>query len=1147
MSTNYGTIERIAREIGRALQPLQDRLQSGDVIAFFTELGVEFPPALTTFTAFTNSLSAAVGTATTIPNQLLDLETAIQTDNYPQIYTKLNTLISTVTTLKGQISQISTQLNALQSSLTGLTAQQVSAFATALLKKMLDYTLVVYMEGYNPVVVNLLSWVGLVKYTPHAGTPGNPNDPPYKQREILWSNIGPLLTNTGPYLAGLYDWGSPTYDGDKLLKAIHDIMSALSLPHQYKPKQISPAQNASVDFLFFTLEPKLPASGPKGLALKLKKDYTGGGPFEIPFIFDNWKLSFAPKSNLLDSSEITFMPGGILKATAPTGQITGDISIDLIGHDPTKKMLIFGKSSGSRLEADTITFGFDGYFLWNGSQADGEFGFHLEFKDATLLIQTGDADSFLQKVLPSNGWQADFNLIFGWRSDKGFYIEGSGALELELPIHKTLLNAITVDSATIGIEADNADLAASIGFSGSLKLGPFTAVVQNVGIKANIDFPPGGGNIGPANATMEFKPPTGLGLSVKSDTFTGGGFLSFDQAQGRYVGALELSVKKKIAIKAIGILTTKLPGGQSGYSLLLLISAEFQPIQLGFGFTLNGVGGLIALHRRMNKQALVDGVRNNSLDDILFPKDPVANINSIISSLEKAFPIDEDRFTFGPMAIIGWGTPTLITAELGLFIEVPDPVQIALIGVIRALLPSETNALVRLQINFAGTIDFEAKFITFDARLFDSALLGRRLDGDMAFRLRWGANPGFALSIGGFYPGFQMPGFDLPSMNRLSLTLYDGNPRLIISMYFAVTSNTVQFGASADFYFKVSGKLNIDGNVGFDVLIRFAPFHFTGMIKGGLSVNWKGNSLMGLWFEGTLDGPTPWQLNGSVSFKILRIEYDVDFSKRWGDEQVTSRPDLDVINLLNPALIDPKNWQTTLPENFPQLVTIRDLSAATGIVVHPHGKMAVNQKVTPLDFTLQHYGNKNLLKHHRFSIDIMDPGNPSNALSKTPLQEYFSPGEILELSESQKLSYPSFELYNSGVQVQNTNDAFTAGSAYYEMLQEYEQAFMDQPHVIAHYNGNIQFTASQQSRLVNNNSTGNSPIGVQQKNASLFAPPAASVQQNTYAIAQTYDRSTYNGYTANSKAEAQVMLNELLAQNPALEGKLDVVHSFETF
>ena len=37
------------------------------------------------------------------------------------------------------------------------------------------------------------------------------------------------------------------------------------------------------------------------------------------------------------------------------------------------------------------------------------------------------------------------------------------------------------------------------------------------------------------------------------------------------------------------------------------------------------------------------------------------------------------------MAKIGWGTPTLLTADLGLLIEVPQPMRLLILGVAKAL------------------------------------------------------------------------------------------------------------------------------------------------------------------------------------------------------------------------------------------------------------------------------------------------------------------------------------------------------------------------------------------------------------------------------------------------------------------------------
>ena len=78
-------------------------------------------------------------------------------------------------------------------------------------------------------------------------------------------------------------------------------------------------------------------------------------------------------------------------------------------------------------------------------------------------------------------------------------------------------------------------------------------------------------------------------------------------------------------MKAIGIITTKMPDGSTGFSLLIIITAEFGTgIQLGFGFTLIGLGGLLGLNRTMSLQPLMEGVRTGAINSIMFPQNPVA-------------------------------------------------------------------------------------------------------------------------------------------------------------------------------------------------------------------------------------------------------------------------------------------------------------------------------------------------------------------------------------------------------------------------------------------------------------------------------------------------------------------------------------------
>ena len=157
-----------------------------------------------------------------------------------------------------------------------------------------------------------------------------------------------------------------------------------------------------------------------------------------------------------------------------------------------------------------------------------------------------------------------------------------------------------------------------------------------------------------------------------------------------------------IELNAIGLLTTQMPDGSAGYSLLILISTEFEPMQLGFGFTLNGVGGLMGLHRSANIEALRAGIRQNTLDAILFPDDPMRDAPRIISDLRRVFPPTQGRHIFGPMALIGWGNPKCFTAKVGILVELPDPARLVILGQAKAVLPSEDKQLIRIRVAILG-------------------------------------------------------------------------------------------------------------------------------------------------------------------------------------------------------------------------------------------------------------------------------------------------------------------------------------------------------------------------------------------------------------------------------------------------------------
>src|SRR4029434_4675790 len=113
-----------------------------------------------------------------------------------------------------------------------------------------------------------------------------------------------------------------------------------------------------------------------------------------------------------------------------------------------------------------------------------------------------------------------------------------------------------------------------------------------------------------------------------------------------------------------------------------------------------------------------------------FPADPIRNAPQIISDLRSLFPPTNGRHVFGPMAIISWGTPTILSLEIGLLLELPDPIRLIILGRLKAILPDERAALVQVRMDAIGIIDFDKGDVSLDATLYDSRILACALHGE---------------------------------------------------------------------------------------------------------------------------------------------------------------------------------------------------------------------------------------------------------------------------------------------------------------------------------------------------------------------------------------------------------------------------------
>ena len=649
----------------------------------------------------------------------------------------------------------------------------------------------------------------------------------------------------------------------------------------------------------------------------------------------------------------------------------------------------------------------------------GDLGAGIELGDCQVVLGADEADSFLQKVLPLE-MRSPFDLSVAYSRDGGLVFRGPGSgdgngFELTFPLDLDFeVIRISELILRLGIENGTAEVEAAL--SGGAFVGPVAAVVERIGVIVVIRE---------GGAELRFRPPDGVGLSLDASTIALGGFLLIDSEHGRYVGALEITVLDSFHLAAIAIITTKMPDGSDGFTLLFLISITFPvPITLGYGFFFAGAGGLLGLNRSVDLDRLRIGLRAGTADNILFPTDIVRRIDTIIRDLEETFPIDQGQFLVGPMALITWSSPPLISLKLGVILEIGSPVKVAILGVLRAALPTPDAAVVDLKVAFLGTVDIEAGLLTFDAAIYDSYIgygdYSLSIEGDIAVRVSWGQQPDLLASVGGFHPEYSPPAFlKVPPMRRIAVSLMKDNPRISLQTYFAITSNTLQIGARLDLFFEVSG-FSIAGDMGFDVLIQLSPPKFSAVVSARLAVKAGGQEILTVNLRFSLDGPAPWIAAGKASFKVLFLSVSADFRKEFGEENLTTIPGVEVLAKLLEELGKDTSWGA-IEGAGNGLVTLIPPSPGAGIVVvDPGGEVRVDQRLIPLSTDFTRFGNSIALDANRVEVTELRVAGASEALDLEDLTDAFAPGAFRAMDDRDKLRAAAYEQRPSGVRATDT-------------------------------------------------------------------------------------------------------------------------------
>ncbi|UOZ03055.1 DUF6603 domain-containing protein [Amycolatopsis sp. WQ 127309] len=999
------TLESLLLEIGRAFAPLEQRLRGGEIPLLFAEIGLPSSEVVLGTQAVGTAIGGAATSLSALSGVVPELAAAIDARDAGRVTAAVAAVARIVESVAAAVDVVSGAIRTAART-AGTHQAEVEAFAAELAQRLFGFALATYLEAQKPMAGYTLELLGIIESAPQAATAATPT---HVRRLLHIDRVNALLHDPVGVLAQLYGWGTPAFDWDLLLRRLSIFLVAVT---DFAFVQSGPPpflRVAGVD-IGVTDDPV------PGVRALLRLAATENLNLVLP-INDTVALVVTSDAALAEDTAVALLPPADLRVVPPSGEVRGGVRFGFQAPhaDGAPPIVVLGTAGGSRIEARKLRATAGADLEWNpaAGHAEGEFVLEAAIEGGKVVLNLADADGFLGTILPSRSLELDVDLALTWSSAGGLRFTGAAGAEVDVPVDLTA-GPVTISSLHLALLLAAGGVTLEASSSVSARLGPVFAAVERTGVVLRLSQPDDGGSLGLADFSVEFKPPGGVGLTIDAGGISGGGFLAFDPGRGEYSGALELEFADFLALKAIGLITTRQPDGAPGFSLLLVLTAEFgSGIQLGYGFRLLAVGGLVGLNRGMNLQALVEGVRTGAIESVAFPKDVVANAPRILSDLARFFPPEQGTFLIGPMAKIGWGTPTLVSISLGVIIEVPG--NIAVLGVLRAALPTVDDPLLVVQAQFVGALELDKSRLWFFAKLFDSRILAMTIDGGMGVLVAWGDNPDLVLTVGGFHPSYRPPPLPFPIPDRLSVDLLNRRNQLIrIAGYFAITSNTVQFGAAAEIRLGFSG-FGVEGHLGFDGLFQFSPFRFAVHISAHVTLKAFGVGAFGIDLDFQLEGPAPWRAHGRGSIGFLFFSISADFDITWGESRDTTLPPVAVLPLLTTEFGKNEGWETRLPTGGNRtLVNLRDLPDTGELVLHPLGRLFVRQRVLPLNVRVDRIGGQRAGDGRRFRVAPVENSGLSRG---DDTADRFAMGQFQDFSDAAKLSRPSYETQDAGLEL----------------------------------------------------------------------------------------------------------------------------------
>lgn len=530
-------------------------------------------------------------------------------------------------------------------------------------------------------------------------------------------------------------------------------------------------------------------------------------------------------------------------------------------------------------------------------------------------------------------------------------------------------------------------------------------------------------------------PPYGMGLSFSSDDVRVGGYLNWEGSEeNRYSGVVHIAVSG-VDFSAFAQYEEFEDGTAS---LAVVGGVTFSPgVPLFWGLTLEGVGLILGLHRRIDADAMRARMVTGSLSGLLFAEDPIKHAPRILDDLEAMFPAARNVQTLGLALRVSY---SLAKFDLGLVFEFATGpnvygkgglAKVVLFGGFRARHEQAGDGAggsFDVRGDFLGIWDLHEQLISYDASLRDSRFLAFDIFGDQALRV--GYAPGrefFLVSIGGVHPAFNPAPVVLPKLERAGLGIEFSNDfatvAVSVKLYLALSSTALQFGAEFRVDLTLVSVLGVSFWVAFDLLMQWDPFSFRASISGGIDISLFGFlDLVKGFIRGEITGPKPTTrlsltIGYSFMFGLIKDEASAVCHLTQPD-YTAGDPPLET-SLLDVAEAELARSSNLAGSEVTDLETIVETTAAPAdgrALISPLGRLRWAQTRIPLDTLCDRLNGQALAERQAVRVEPVGLG------VHAALRETFSPAAYTTLDRGRALDGPGFERLAAGLEIASGDD-----------------------------------------------------------------------------------------------------------------------------